>query len=211
MGGQKLLRLIEASSVILFFIQSLRVIFSVMFGIIYDQVFAGSPNAWLAISNLLLLAAFIAPALVRRNAGRYDLAFWAGLASVGRVLLTLNDAAVRFWSALVLIAAGGLYLGLLYKKGWPFILPGLSIALVCDQFLRLAGNTYDISLRPGWLPVQILWAIGLFLISIWLSRQPLEGERTAPRFSTGVGIGGLLFLEISLLGLPNGVARWSGG
>jgi endonuclease/exonuclease/phosphatase family metal-dependent hydrolase len=210
MGGQKVLRVVEASSVILFLLQAMRVIFSVMFGIIYDQVFAGSPDAWLVVSNLLLLLAFLAPCLARGNSGRFWLGICAMIAAVSRIGLSVNDATIRLWSSLILIAAASLYLALLYKKGWPFLLPGLSIALVLDQFLRLAGQTYDLSLRSQWLAAQVIWAVVLLGLSFWLIRQPLEGEKPAPRLFTGLGIGGLFFLEISLLSLPNGVARWTG-
>ena len=56
------LRILEAVCIWLFFIQALRVIFSVLFGIIYDQVFAGPLDAWLGISVILVVFAFTLPA-----------------------------------------------------------------------------------------------------------------------------------------------------
>ena len=57
----RFLRAVEAVSVLLFFFQALRAVFSVLFGIIYDQVFAGTPDAWLVVSVLLVAVAFSAP------------------------------------------------------------------------------------------------------------------------------------------------------
>src|SRR3972149_1930609 len=110
------MRLFEAASVLLFFIQALRVIFSVMFGIIYDQVFEGPMDLWLVISNLLVVAALVAPALAPRRPGRVWPVIFAGLAALGRAGLSINVASVRYWCALVVIAAGGLYLAVLLME-----------------------------------------------------------------------------------------------
>ncbi|TLN05290.1 hypothetical protein FDZ71_11650, partial [bacterium] len=101
MGQLRLLRAIEATSVLLFFLQAVRVVFSVLFGIIYDQVFAGSPNAWLPISVLLVILALLAPLAAPRSWTRSWLAAMAVLAALGRLPLSLNDATVRFWCALI--------------------------------------------------------------------------------------------------------------
>jgi hypothetical protein len=159
-GEKKALRFFEAFSVILFFTQALRVIFSVLFGIIYDQVFAGTPGIWLAVSNLLVLAAFLSPLVLPRRAGRRWLTGCAMIAGAARIGLTVNNSSVRFWSSLVVLAAGGLYLALLARKAQPTLLPGVFSALAVDQLLHLWGDTYDLSLRPDWLPLQVTGIAG---------------------------------------------------
>ncbi len=208
----RLLRLVEATTVLLFFLQALGVIFSVLFGIIYDQVFAGSPTAWLAISVLLVLLALVVPAAAPTTWSRRWLAGMAMLAALGRVALSVNDATVRFWGSLVVLAAGGLYLTGILVARRPMVLPAIVGALLVDQVLRAAGDTYDLSLQPFWLPVQAVWAVAVVVVSAVLARQPAAGDQHPSRLSTwaGLGLGGVLFLETSLLSLPNGTARWSG-
>src|SRR3989337_2179056 len=104
------MRLFEATSVLLFFLQALRIIFSVLFGTIYDQVFLGPIDAWLFASNFLVLVALLAPSLAPRPSGRSWLAVCAVLSGLGRVALSINDPQVRYWGALVVLASGGLYL-----------------------------------------------------------------------------------------------------
>lgn len=207
----KQLRLVEAASVVLFFLQALRVTFSVLFGIIYDQVFAGSPNAWLAISVLLVLLALVAPASAPRTWSRRWLAGMAILAAVGRISLSVNDPTVRFWGSLVVLAAGGLYLTGILVAWRPMVLPAIVGALLIDQVLRAVGHTYDLSLQPFWLPIQGAWSVLMVVVSAVLARQPGAGGQHPSRLSVwaGLGLGGMLFMETSLLSLPNATARWS--
>lgn len=212
MGDSRTLRSIEAVSVVLFLLQALRVVFSALFGIIYDQVFAGSPDAWLAISVGLLALALALPALSPRSPSHTWLAILAGVAAVARVGLTFNDASLRYWASLVVLGAAGLYLAGLLTARRSLALPSLLIALALDQVLRAAGHTFDLSLQPAWLPVQVFWAALVVGVSITLAWRGTVGDRQANLFGVraALGLGGLLFLETSLLSLPGGLARWSG-
>ena len=212
MTDPRFLRSIEATSIMLFFLQALRVVFSVLFGTIYDQVFAGSPDAWLPISVLLVFLALALPAVAPRNPGHAWLAILAGLAAVARIALTFNDATLRYWGALVVLASAGLYLAGLLTARRSLALPSLLTALALDQVLRAVGQTFDLSLQPIWLPAQILWAALIIGIALALAWMGTVGDRQANLFGVraSLGLGGLLFLETSLLSLPNGVARWSG-
>ena len=195
-----------------FFLQSIRVVFSVMFGIVYDQVFAGTPGPLLVVSNLLLLAAFIAPAFGPRRPGPIALAVFASAVAIGRVALSINQADVRYWGSLLVLAASGLYLATLLRAARPVVLPGLAAALLIDQVLRALGSTYDISLRQAWLPIQVAWSAGLVILAVWRSRQAdgQGGVYAGFGWLRGLALGGILFLETSLLALPNAAARWSG-
>ncbi|MCX6071681.1 MAG: hypothetical protein NTU91_12640, partial [Chloroflexi bacterium] len=170
MTDTRFLRSIEATSIVLFFLQALRVIFSVLFGITYDQLFAGSPDAWLPVSILLVLVALALPALAPRTPTHTWLAVLASVAAVARVALTFNDATLRYWGALVVLGAAGLYLAGLLTARRSLALPSLLTALAIDQLLRAVGQTFDISLQPVWLPAQILWAaviVGIALALAW--------------------------------------------
>ena len=211
MDKMRLFRFLEATSLLLFFLQALRVVFSVLFGIIYDQVFQGPMDAWLIISILLMLVAFCAPVFAPAMPHRGWLLSCVTLAALARVGLSVNDPQVRYWAALIVLTSVGLYLALSISADRPLVLNGLLAALVLDQLFRAVGQTYDLALRPVWLPVQAIWAVGLIGLALWLWRRSPTEQRGygAPGALWGLGIGSMFFLETSLLALPNAVARWS--
>ncbi len=212
MTQPRFLRALEATSVALFTLQALRVVFSVLFGIIYDQVFLGPPGPWLVVSILLVALAMAAPILSPANPRRVWLAVMASLTALARVALSIDDARVRYWGCLAVLAAGGLYLAGLLTARRSVALPALAGALAADQVLRALGQTYDLSLRPTWIPLQLLWSATIVVVAIALGRRTAGGGRRASLLAgrAALGFGGLLFLETSLLALPNAAARWSG-
>lgn len=206
------LRGLEAAVVWLYTFQALRVIISVLFGIIYDRLIIGPMDAWMVASVLLLAAALALPALAPRQGRAGWLAIAAGLVMVARIGLSINDPNVRYWSALAMIAGAGFYQALLLERAGKASMLGGIIALAVDQTLRAAGQTYDLSLRQSWLPVQVaLTAAGLILV-YWTYRRRAAGRRepVATGALWGLALGGILFIETSLLSLPNAIARWSG-
>ena len=211
MDKMRLFRFLEATSLLLFFLQALRVVFSVLFGIIYDQVFQGPMDAWLIISILLMLVAFCAPVFAPAMPHRGWSLSCVTLAALARVGLSVNDPQVRYWAALIVLTSVGLYLALSISADRPLVLNGLLAALVLDQLFRAVGQTYDLALRPVWLPVQAIWAVGLIGLALWLWRRSPTEQRGygTPGALWGLGIGSMFFLETSLLALPNAVARWS--
>ncbi len=211
MTQPRFLRAVEATSVALFFLQALRVVFSTLFGIIYDQVFVGPPGWWLFGSIGLVVLALAAPALSPRSPHRTWMAITASLTAVARVTLSVDDARLRFWGCLLVLAFGGLYLAGLMIARRPVAMPAFVGALIFDQLLRILGNTYDLSLRPSWLPVQLAWAVVVVVVAAALGARSAGGDRRASLFGirAGLGLGAFLFLESSLLALPNAAARWS--
>jgi hypothetical protein len=64
------LRFVEATAVFLFTLQAIRVLFSVLFGVIYDAVFAGPMTPMVIGIHLLLLLAFLSPLFAPRRGVR---------------------------------------------------------------------------------------------------------------------------------------------
>ncbi|MFB0537738.1 MAG: endonuclease/exonuclease/phosphatase family protein [Anaerolineae bacterium] len=211
------LRFIEATAVFLFALQAIRVLFSVLFGIIYDVVVTGPMTPVVAVIFLLLLLAFLSPLFAPRRTSRLRWALFIPslLVSLSRAPLTLNDPQARLYSSLLIIAAFGFYAATLLRQS-PLTFPqALIAALAVDQFLRALGNTFDITLRDGWLPYQTILSVALAGLS-WrlfsLARGRVEEASVhRPGLLGGLAIGAFLFLELSLLSFPNAVARWSGG
>jgi endonuclease/exonuclease/phosphatase family metal-dependent hydrolase len=209
MNGRKWFAFFTNASVILFYLQALRVVFSVLFGIIYDQVFEGPVDAWLVTSNLLVVAALISPWMlggVLKSGARW----LPALAALGRIFLSIDDANVRFWASGAVLLFGGLATADLLQRSRPGFARAFITALAVDQVLRAVGHTFDVSLRPGWLPFQGLW-LALILAGTWLAqRRESRPEEYRLDWMAGLALGSLLFLESSLLALPHAVARWSG-
>ncbi|TEU00725.1 MAG: hypothetical protein E3J30_02190 [Anaerolineales bacterium] len=205
------LQVMIASWVVVFFIQALRVIFSTMFGFIYDQVFEGPMNAWLVVSNLLVVGALLAPGILARKPSARSMAALASLTALARVALSVNDQLFRFWGALIVIAAGGSYLALWLSRKRPKIWRPILWGLILEMILRIVGDTFDISLQNASLIPVALWSVLTVGISLWLTKNEQEPAPPLRRLSWvgGLSLGAFFFLETSLLSLPNGIARWS--
>src|SRR3972149_4009791 len=95
MNRSRLLRFMLYSSLLLFFLQALRVILSVMFGVIYDGIFVGPIGPWMIASNLLLFLAMLAPlAAPRRSAPKLE-AVIVSAVGVAPPPPSLDDAPAR--------------------------------------------------------------------------------------------------------------------
>jgi len=213
MRNPTVLRSLEATAVLLFLVQAIRVLFSILFGLIYDFIFAEMlPFSTLSVIMLFVVAAFLAPLAAPRRSRRLLLFAAALVVALARVPLTINLPTVRLWSSVLIVAAGGLYTTTLLRQR-PRVVPMvLLLAFAADQFLRAAGDTFDVGLRGWWLPVQAALSLATCIVA-WLSFSRSQDKSLIEEgidIAGGLAIGALLFLEISLLGFPNALARWSG-
>ena len=208
--------LVEATAVFLFFYQALRVLFSVLFGSIYDALFASTaPMSIVGLQVSLVFLAFLTPLFTSRRPGAWRITLLAGAVPVfvARILLTLNEPQVRFWAATAIVAGTGVYLVAQLRTPGRDLPGALLLALILYQLLRTAGHTLDVTLRPGWFVGQAIVSLGLCLLAVGLYRKRQESEadaRTPLGLVEGLAWGGWLFLETTLLAFPNALARWSG-
>lgn len=208
MSKKALLQRFMDVSVMLFYLQALRAIFSVLFGIIYDQVFEGPLNAWLVGSNLLVVAVLSAPWVFRVSGSRV-VRWLPALAALARLFLSVDDAGVRFWAAILVLLFGGVAAARVLGRSRMTFLRAFLLALAADLVLRTAGHTYDISLRPGWIPFHAAWLV-LILVGVRLTGERGSDEQAGGiSWIEGLALGSLVFLEASLLALPHAIARWS--
>jgi endonuclease/exonuclease/phosphatase family metal-dependent hydrolase len=211
MTKSQVMRLMEGTAVALFFVQAIRVLFSVLFGVIYDALFVGPFSLSAVMILALLVAAFLAPAFAPRNPQRRFALLSALLVFLARVPITLNDPQLRLYASLLAVAGGGLYTASLLRTDGSLVYASWILALAFDQLFRALGNTFDITLQPNWLIPQVALSALLCWLSVSAPR-PMGAERRPAHLGLlgGVGLGAFLFLETSLLSLPNAVARWSG-
>jgi endonuclease/exonuclease/phosphatase family metal-dependent hydrolase len=160
----------------------------------------------------------------------------AVLAAVGRVYLTESGPSViGVIGAALAAGSAGLYLAVLTRRR-PLVFPAaLVLGIAADQLLRLAGASVDLTWSSGWLLVPVGLALLLFVlvlvnlvIDVAEIRQITQARRAAnadinapstlpqlPAPTTisawgALAFGGLLYLELTLLGLANTAGRRAG-
>lgn len=215
MRDVRVLRTLEATAVLLFLIQAVRVLFSVLVGLVYDTIFAET-MAFTTLGAIILcaIAALLTPLVTPRRSRRTMLFVTVPVVALARIPLTINQPTARLWSAILIIAAAGIHVTTLLRQR-PRVLPtALLVAFAADQFLRAAGDTYDVSLRSWWLSVQVVLSLAT-CAAAWLAFSCSTDEEAVPTeggmgIADGLALGALLFLETSLLGFPNALARWTG-
>ncbi len=136
---------------------------------------------------------------------------------VVRAVMTLDPAVIRLYTALLLLAGANLYIAYLLRKRPRQLMFGLIAGMGADQFLRAFDYTYDPTLRPGWLLPGIFLSLLLIVMTYLRDRVRAEPDRGEPDeelggvpLSVGLALGAFLFLQTSLLGLPNALTRWTG-
>jgi endonuclease/exonuclease/phosphatase family metal-dependent hydrolase len=193
-------------------LQALRALFSALFGVVYDAVFAETLGmGFLLVVGGALLLAFLSPLLGGRLGLRATVSA-VTIAMLARIPVSLDLPPLRLWAGLLTVAAAFAALAAFLGRDARRSLQALVLALLVDQLLRAAGTTWDLSLQPGWWPVQALLALASLWL-VWGRQTPLS---TIWAGDSGLSLGGsmalagLLFLQINLLSLPNALARWSG-
>ncbi|MDY7039859.1 MAG: endonuclease/exonuclease/phosphatase family protein [Chloroflexota bacterium] len=218
MKDHRPLRTLEAVVVVLFTLQAVRVLFSTLFGVIYEAVFEGLFGVSTAVIGGAVLLALLTPLLAPREfkSLRWTLLATACIVALARIPMTLNQPNIRLWCSLVIVAEGGLYLASLLRESPASFIPATLAALIADQLFRAAGQTFDVTLRDHWWPLMaVLWlALTVVSAKACALASLLQDAQTAPSsvrlgWAGGLALGAFLFLQTSLLGFPNALARWS--
>ena len=228
--------IIEASLILLFFVQAVRY----LIGAIYAHTASASlyltldPNLIdlttpgiitpATVNNqLIALACLLALPLVAFLLGwlRPLLVIAVLITAIGRYLMVANAVGLPDVMGASLAVGGGLlYLPLLARHRLRALPYAVLLAFAVDQVYRAWGDTLDPSWRGDYLNLQIALSAGVILLSLLTQfaqyqrhkkasadQNPDQGRIT---FWGGVGFGGLLFLHLSLLNLPNAIAGRSG-
>ncbi len=194
---------------LLFLLQGLSALLGVVFALVSQGIFPALDLRWLMLA-LVPVAALFASALpfslwVERSS---LLVGAAVVAASARVFLTLPALPARLCASAVVVAAGAIFLGKAvgFLEGRT-VAAGAATAVVLDGLLRLAGWSYDVSLRPWWLPVQLVVSAAAVGLALMWKRLPLEEQpaHTLERRAGGVrlrgaiALGCILFLQVNIL------------
>jgi endonuclease/exonuclease/phosphatase family metal-dependent hydrolase len=230
------LRYAESAIVVLFFLQSLRF----LIGGLYSRLAATAAAIGLpagpagtaadataelgnAPADLLFVGLMLTLPLLGVLVGRvrWMMVVATFLVITGRLLMTAPaiDASPLLSSGLA-VGAGLLFLTLLIQQRARDFPIAMILALATDQILRAIGNTTDPTLGVGWWPPMLAAGLAAFLagaLSVLLART--DARRPAGSIDLdrgiigpwgGIGLGALLFLEVTLLALPNAMAGRTG-
>jgi endonuclease/exonuclease/phosphatase family metal-dependent hydrolase len=219
---------LEAALACLFFVQALRY----AIGIYYSRgagaaVYAGLPDPALipagtpgAVSpgivsgeiSILIYVLLLPLMALFFGRARGMLLIAAVVVAAARALINLTPDSAAIASAIT-VGGGLLYIALLIRQRANLLPFAMTFALGADQLLRAAGDTLDPSWSAGYTGVQLaLTALTILLAIIGLRRATprpegdVQTERGTLPFWGAVGMGGLLFLQLSLLTLPNAIA-----
>lgn len=230
---RRLLRLqhlmtLEAALVGVFFVQALRL----LIGLLYSRVasaglvstldpasiepgIAGVVTSATVSSEISFLVYMLALPLLAVILGRVKwlIVVAAIIAAVGRALMVADTSVSQAVAASLTVGGALLYIAMIVRHRAQ-VLPYLFIiGFGVDQVLRAMGNTMDVSWGRPYYAYQVILSIavvGLSLITTYRSQSNREAD-VSPDYGLlpfwgGVGLGGLLFLELALLALPNAIA-----
>ncbi|NDJ77588.1 MAG: hypothetical protein GYB65_15160 [Chloroflexi bacterium] len=198
------------------------------------DVYANAPGAievaTVQIEIIMLIALLLLP-LLALIIGRWRISFPLAVLMVaaGRsVALQVTDTEIATGG--LVVGGGLLYLALTIIRRPAFFPVMLLVGFSAEQVIRALGDTYDYTWRGDYmvpvttgleLQMDILIAIAailliLFSVLLWFdelleARRPgyTRPERGQLNLWGGLALGGLLYLEFTVLSLPNAVARWA--
>lgn len=231
------LLVLEAALVGLFFVQALRYLVPTLYARIgsaslfpaldpglVDPTLPGLVEPATISAELSFFAFMLALPLLQLLTGRlrWMLAAAAIITALGRYLMAADITAGTMNGAALTVGGGLLYLAFLTRHRARMLPYMFILALAADQLYRAVGDTLDPSWSADYLAVQLVLSIIVGALSIFTVIKQTAPHRKDDQTSdishdqgilspwSGIGLGGLLFLQLSLLALPNAAAGRAG-
>ena len=219
-------RLIESSFVVLFLVESARAVYGVLLAMTQAAITARQVSLLTVNGHLILIAALAVPWFAPRARGQLPrtLLISALMATVARVLVSVDIPFLRLAAGCAVIGFAAVYMASLLRANWRTWVSGMVVGLVWDQLLR-SQDTYDISLKGllrisigdatfavPWLVLQIVIAVVAIIVCLQ-ARRSARNQLYEPAFLDvwgGLALGGFLTIEMLVLGTPSVIARWTG-
>jgi len=227
-------RLLEAAFVGLFFVQTVRFLYGTLYAHLGSanlvnvtadpNSLVGMPGvvnpADLQIELVVTGIALLAPILsVIFGRVWFGPAVAAIIVAAGRVFITANGGTfLGVVGAAVALGGALLYLTTITIRRSGLVPVCLVLGFAADQMIRLYGSTADVTWRGDFLPTQTVISLALFVIAVLTAvfeRVGITPEETPPPKGeisgwSAFALGGLLYLEFAVFGLPNTIAHRAG-
>lgn len=213
---ETLLHTVEMALVGLFFVQALRRLPGLLLnrGVLTD---VPGGTGLTGVEVLCLLLMLLLPLLARtRSRSRLALPVCVVFVAVARAIPAVAPEVSGVIVSAAVIGGGLACIVLLLQRRVMHFPQMILTGLAADQIVRAAGNTLDISWTAAWSGPQLLLSALAIAATVLLARRFQEAilaEVTAQQglvtAQGAAGIGALLFLQLTLLSLPNGIAARS--
>lgn len=224
-----LLPLIESTTLTLFFVQALRLVISDLYRHISsaslsstlpsDRIDSSIPGFITQEAVLLeigFLGILILAPLISQVIGhwKWTSIFSGVLVAIFRYLMIPNTPFPTTLAAQIVVAFGLVYIATIIlrdAKRFPYM---FILAIACDQLYRSIGNTMDISLASDYSTIQFVLALITIVFVLFNNLKSAHLEKKDQgklNIWAGIALGGMLFIEFSLLALPNAIAGRSDG
>lgn len=139
------------------------------------------------------------------------------LIAVARALPALGIGMAESHVSAAVLGGGLAYMVLIMRRRVMQFPQLMILGFAADQLVRAAGDTLDISWTPAWAGPQLLLSALAIATTLYLARRFQEAvlaEVTAQQglmtLRGAAGMGALLYLELTLLALPNAIAARTG-
>ncbi|MEO8394965.1 MAG: hypothetical protein ABI700_18355, partial [Chloroflexota bacterium] len=224
------LTILEAGITGLFFVQAIRF----LIGMLYSR-FAGSSavlvlqaaqtpitgpavDPALVNTEITFLLYMLALPLITLILGRFRVITVLAAVGVamGRLLMMPLGVLTPTGAAALVLGAGLVYIAMVARYRAQTLPYMFILGFGADQLFRAVGNTLDPSISTRFLSPQIALTVAAILISIvaFLAQRRRERDEensVSPDYGLipfwgAIGLSGLLYLELALLGLPNTIA-----
>ncbi len=228
---RKHLKTIEAVLVGLFFIQALRYLIGMIYSrtasaslvtvidpAILDTSLPGVVDPAIVSSEITLLGFLLALPVLAVLFGRQRWLFIITviLVAVGRAVMIMEMPPITVVASSGLVVSGALFYVAVLISNRAQLLPRMFIfAFALDQIIRALGNTLDPTWSPEFFSFQLGLSIALVVLAILnltILRDVddksigISSDKSLLTFWGGIAFGAILFLQLSLLALPNAVA-----
>ncbi len=223
---------VEAASIGVFFVQSLRYLIGSLYSRIasallhpalnpdlIDPALPGLVDPTTVNNELTLLFYVILLPLITIIVGRlrWVIVLAAAMTVAGRYLMIGDDSISPIIGSIATLGGSLLYISMMVQHR-ARTLPTLFImGFSIDQLYRAFGDTLDPSWTTDYTSTQLMASIAVLILSFITVFQQVIQQRQGetPAVSPdeglmtlwgGIGMGALLFLQLSLLALPNAIA-----
>lgn len=228
---RKHLRTVEAILVGLFFVQALRFLIGMIYSrtasaslvsvidpSILDTSLKGVVEPAVVSSEITLLGFLIGLPVLAILFGRMRWMFvvTALLVAIGRALMIMELPPITPTASAGLVVGGSLFYIAVLITNRARLMPTMFIlAFALDQIIRALGNSIDPTWETSFFTGQLILSGLLVVLSLAnttifqhteANASEVSPDKSLLTFWGGIALGAILFLELSLLALPNAVA-----